>query len=72
MFEIKNKTDTDIKNEREGKETGVDRTRRLFYVICSRAEESLAVVAYTNNPVELKEKLFGKGWFSDNEIIVIN
>jgi DNA helicase-2/ATP-dependent DNA helicase PcrA len=71
LFGIKGKTDADIKNEREGKETGIDRTRRLFYVICSRAEESLAVVAYTNNPTELKASLSGKGWFADDEIILL-
>ena len=72
LFGIKSKTTTDINNEREGKETGIDRTRRLFYVICSRAEESLAIVAYTDNPTGLKEGLSGKGWFNDDEIIVLN
>lgn len=72
LFEIKSKTKTDIENEREGKETGIDRTRRLFYVICSRAEKSLAVVAYTDNPVGLKASLSGKGWFTDDEIIVMD
>jgi len=71
LFGTKNKTATDIKNENEGKETGIDRTRRLFYVICSRAEESLAVVAYTDDPAGLKASLSGKGWFSDEEIIVL-
>ena len=71
LFGIKSKTETDMKNEREGKETGIDRTRRLFYVICSRAEESLAVVAYTDNPAALKNSLHGKNWFSENEVIVI-
>lgn len=72
LFGIKSKTTTDINNEREGKETGIDRTRRLFYVICSRAEKSLAVVAYTDNPAGLKAGLSGKGWFNDDEIIVLN
>ncbi|MFV0627288.1 MAG: UvrD-helicase domain-containing protein [Alphaproteobacteria bacterium] len=72
LFGIKDKTTSDLKNEQEGKETGVDRTRRLFYVICSRAKESLAVVAYTDNPARLKTILSGKDWFADNEIIVIN
>lgn len=72
LFGIKGKTDTDIKNEREGKETSIDRTRRLFYVICSRAEDSLAVVAYTSSPANLKTILSGKGWFNDNEIIILN
>lgn len=71
LFGMESKTAQDIKNEREGKETGIDRTRRLFYVICSRAEESLAVVAYTSNPAALKTSLSGKGWFSDDEVIVM-
>jgi DNA helicase-2/ATP-dependent DNA helicase PcrA len=70
LFGIKSKTDNDIKNEREGKETGIDRTRRLFYVICSRAKESLAIVAYTDNPAGLRASLSGKGWFDDAEIII--
>lgn len=72
LFGIKSKTATDINNEREGKETGIDRTRRLFYVICSRAEKSLAVVAYTDNPAGLKAGLSGNGWFNDDEIIILN
>lgn len=38
LFGAKGKSDTDIKNEAAGKETTIDRTRRLFYVTCSRAE----------------------------------
>jgi len=72
LFGIKSKTRTDIDNEKEGRETGIDRTRRLFYVICSRAEKSLAVVAYTDNPAGLKVSLSGKGWFADDEIIILN
>jgi DNA helicase-2/ATP-dependent DNA helicase PcrA len=71
LFGVKNKTKTDIGNEREGKETSIDRTRRLFYVICSRAKESLAVVAYTDNPTGLKASLSGKGWFADDEIVLM-
>ena len=40
-------TKTDDENRREGKDTSVDRTRRLFYVTCSRAQRSLAVIVYT-------------------------
>jgi DNA helicase II / ATP-dependent DNA helicase PcrA len=72
LFGMKSKTETDIRNEREGKETGIDRTRRLFYVICSRTKESLAIVAYTDNPAVLKTSLSGKDWFTDDEIIVNN
>jgi DNA helicase-2/ATP-dependent DNA helicase PcrA len=72
LFGIKDKTDTDLRNESEGKETGIDRTRRLFYVICSRAKESLAIVSYTSDTAKLKKSLINTGWFVENEIIEFN
>lgn len=71
LFGAKSKTDTDIKNEREGKDTGITRTTRLFYVACTRAEKSLAVIAYTENTKEVKNTAILNGWFSDNEIEVL-
>lgn len=68
LFGAEARTATDIKNEREGKETGIDRTRRLFYVTCSRAQESLALVAYTGDPAAVKQTLIEQNWFSDAEI----
>jgi DNA helicase-2/ATP-dependent DNA helicase PcrA len=47
LFGAKDITSTDKKNEQEGRDTSIKRTSRLFYVACTRAEESLAVVAYT-------------------------
>ena len=38
LYGVKDKSTTDIKNESQGSETTIDRTRRLFYVTCSRAE----------------------------------
>ncbi|MDH5752888.1 MAG: ATP-dependent helicase, partial [Deltaproteobacteria bacterium] len=67
----KPKSSTDIKNEQEGKETSIDRTRRLFYVTCSRAEESLAIVAYSPEPEQVKTHVLEQGWFEENEIKVI-
>lgn len=61
---------TDIKKVSEGKETGIDRTRRLLYVTCSRAEESLAVVVYTDNPSAVKAHVLKKEWFLEGEIDV--
>lgn len=71
LFGITPLTNTDVQNQSEGKETSVDRARRLFYVICTRAKQSLAVVAYTNQPGELKEQIMQKGWFAEKEIITI-
>ena len=61
-------TSTDTKNESEGKETSNDRTRRLFYVTCSRAQKSLAIVVYTANPGKVREHVISKDWFESNEI----
>ena len=47
LFGVKLKTETDIKNEREGKDNSITRTTRLFYVACTRAQKSLAIIAYT-------------------------
>lgn len=65
-------TDTDINNAAEGKDTSIDRTRRLFYVTCSRAEKSLAIVAYTKSPMNIKEYAVTQGWFAEEEIIDIS
>ena len=71
LFGAVEPTATDIKNEQEGKETSIDRTRRLFYVTCSRAEESLAIVAYTKEPQKVDDYVLEQGWFDKDEIIHI-
>jgi len=71
LFGTKDPSATDIKNEAEGNETGIDRTRRLFYVACSRAEESLAIIAYSDNPDLVKTNAMTYGWFADSEIEII-
>ena len=52
----------------DDKESTADRTRRLFYVTCSRAEKSLAIVAYAADPKALAERLGATGWFEKEEI----
>ena len=71
LFGAKSKTDADIKNEREGKDTGIMRTARLFYVACTRAEKSLAVVAYTEDTEAVKNTAILNGWFTKAEIDVL-
>ncbi len=44
---IKPLSDRDEANRREGKETIVERTRRLFYVCCTRTMKDLIVVLFT-------------------------
>jgi DNA helicase-2/ATP-dependent DNA helicase PcrA len=60
---------SDLKNEQEGRETSLDRTRRLFYVTCSRAKSSLALVAYSPDPAAVKAHVVANGWFNDDEVI---
>lgn len=71
LFGAKGLTDGDRKNIIEGKETGIDRTKRLFYVACSRAKSSLAIVAYSDNPAAIKQNVINYGWFEQNEIEVL-
>lgn len=69
LFGATEPTATDKRNEDEGKETSIDRTRRLFYVTCSRAEKSLAIVAYTKEPEKVYEYALTQGWFGEDELI---
>lgn len=52
---IKPLSDRDQANLREGKETSVERTRRLFYVCCTRALQDLVVVLFSAD-VEIAER----------------
>jgi DNA helicase-2/ATP-dependent DNA helicase PcrA len=70
LFGAEQLSATDVRNETQGLDSTPLRTRRLFYVICSRAEKSLAIVAYTKNPQAVKEYAL-KSWFTEDEIVVI-
>jgi DNA helicase-2/ATP-dependent DNA helicase PcrA len=71
LFGSKELSVNDHKNIKEGKETGLDKVRRLFYVACSRAKESLAIVAYTDNPAVVKQNVISFGWFEESEIEIL-
>jgi DNA helicase-2/ATP-dependent DNA helicase PcrA len=71
LFAAKDKTKSDFDNEREGKETGIDRTRRLFYVTCSRTQKSLAIVAYSSRPDRAREHVVREGWLDENEVLTL-
>ncbi len=62
-------TATDIKNVSEGKETSMERTRRLLYVTCSRAQDSLAIVVYTKATGKIADHLKGLKWFEQDEMV---
>lgn len=72
FFGTKEKSKADLENEAAGRETGSDRTRRLFYVTCSRAEKSLAIVYYSPDPALARNAILQYGWFDECEVELIN
>lgn len=71
LFGAKALSDTDMNNLKDGKDTSLDRTRRLFYVACSRAKESLAIVAYTSDVHSVKQTMINNEWFKEQEIEIL-
>lgn len=63
---------SDNENIAAGKETTVDRTLRLLYVTCSRAEESLALVLWAANRAAAAEAIKATGWFQPEEIVLLD
>lgn len=61
-------SDTDQANIAEGKESVIDRTRRLFYVCCSRAVQDLAVVIFAADVVAVRAAFDIKGYFDAADI----
>lgn len=61
----------DKENADTGKETTIDRTLRLLYVTCSRAQESLALVLWSSDPAAALVKIKERGWFAEDELQAI-
>lgn len=70
-FGVKELSKGSQKKQDAGEETGLDRTRRLFYVTSTRAKNSLAHVIYTSDVTKAKENLISKQFARECEIIVI-
>lgn len=71
LFKVAPLSNTDIQNKEKGKENSLDRTGRLFYVTCTRAKESLAIVMYTSDPEKAKKTSIENEWFNEDEITII-
>lgn len=71
LFGAKEQSTIDLKKEKEGKDTSVRRTARLFYVACTRAKDCLAVVVYSDNPELVKSTALDNSWFSEKEILML-
>jgi DNA helicase-2/ATP-dependent DNA helicase PcrA len=68
-FGVKELSQVSKKKREAGEETGLDRTRRLFYVTSTRAKNSLAHVIYTSDVAKLRENLINKRFALEDEII---
>ena len=67
-FGIKALSDTDRRNIADGNDSVISRTRRLFYVCCTRALSDLAVVLFAEDPNSAARAAIAKGWFEPNEV----
>ena len=67
-FGVKEPSREDAKKIAEGKETSIDRTRRLFYVCCTRALNDLVVVYFSTAPDVAERKVRASGIFPANSI----
>lgn len=68
-FGIVAPSDTDMENFAQGKDSVMDRTRRLFYVCCSRATRDLAVVMFVQDIENAREKIAETGIFESDDIV---
>jgi DNA helicase-2/ATP-dependent DNA helicase PcrA len=68
LFGLKAPSRREIDNSERGEDTTLERTRRLFYVACSRAERSLAVVLFTKDPKAALDKLRKNSPFPEERI----
>jgi DNA helicase-2/ATP-dependent DNA helicase PcrA len=67
---LKELSDTDRQHIAKQEESTLDRTRRLFYVCCSRATEKLTVVLFARNPVEAREMIIKSETFASEDVFL--
>jgi DNA helicase II / ATP-dependent DNA helicase PcrA len=65
---LKALSDKDQEHIAAGEETTIDRTRRLFYVSCTRALKDLAVILFTENPERAEAHIRQLDLFEDKAI----
>ena len=69
-FGAKEPSANTLKKIAAGEETGLDRTRRLFYVTSTRAKQSLVHVIYTSDCEKVMQNLIARGFAEQDEITV--
>ena len=71
-FGVTEPSDTDRANAAAGKDSVIDRTRRLFYVCCSRALSDLAVVIFADDTVRMRDAILEKAFFEPEFVQVFD
>jgi DNA helicase-2/ATP-dependent DNA helicase PcrA len=69
LFGIKELSETDKKNLAAGKDSVLERTRRLLYVSVSRAVDSLAVVVFASDATAAKSAIEKSGIAADGRVL---
>ncbi len=65
---IKALSTRDLANRRDGRETSVERTRRLFYVCCTRSLKDLVVVLFASDVEAARDRIQEKRLFPADAI----
>ncbi len=71
LLGLKDLSKTDRENISQSKDTIIERTRRLFYVCCSRAMRDLAVVLYSADVEFALTKIPATGIFEPTDIYTL-
>ncbi len=69
-FGAKQPSQATLEKIKLGEETGLDRTRRLFYVTSTRAKQSLAHVIYTSDKEAVRQSLIERGFADTSEVVL--
>jgi DNA helicase-2/ATP-dependent DNA helicase PcrA len=72
IFGAEKLSEGDDENIAAGKETTIDRTLRLLYVTCSRAQESLALVLWAKDTSSALATIKACGWFAADEVVALS
>lgn len=64
-------SERDHENIEAGRDSVIDRTRRLFYVCCSRALSDLAVIVFSQDTARMRQAILEKGFFEEQFVHVL-
>lgn len=67
-FGVTELSETDIDNIESGNDSVLDRTRRLFYVCCSRALSDLVIAVFAEEPGTMRAEILKKNIFSPESV----